>query len=263
MAMFTYSPQNLDTLLASSKNGDPLLRLEAEPLLGGIHTTHQNCKPLGQPSFKGESWAMCVMSTFLGFLFPHHLEVKGTNTFVELNGKLYPSLIREFYSNFQYRDGLLGGLSSFGSQLSDCEWESIAVVEMYKSCLLGPHYFLSGELTKVGPMTFQSRLMHYVIAYILFQQNTNPTQPTINDLKLVFAIWEGILFNWPSEILKVMFGIASSSSRLFAYEIFISRIIDHMEIDTFDVEFQLTNTCDHLVGEHLIHKMGINWITGQ
>ncbi|KAF1864566.1 hypothetical protein Lal_00043207 [Lupinus albus] len=60
-----------------------------------------------------------------------------------------------------------------------------------------------------------------------------------------------------------MFGITSSSSRLLAYGIFISRIIDHIEIDTSDVEFQLTNTRDHLVGEHLIHKMGIYWITGQ
>ncbi|KAF1874339.1 hypothetical protein Lal_00013782 [Lupinus albus] len=36
-----------------------------------------------------------------------------------------------------------------------------------------------------------------------------------------------------------------------------------MEINTSDVEFQLTNTREHLVGEHLIHKMGIYWYTGQ
>ncbi|KAF1896067.1 hypothetical protein Lal_00042329 [Lupinus albus] len=54
-----------------------------------------------------------------------------------------------------------------------------------------------------------------------------------------------------------MFGIASSSSRLLAYGIFVSRIIDHMEIDTSDVEVNLTNSHDHLLGEYLIHKMGI------
>ncbi|KAF1883531.1 hypothetical protein Lal_00003797 [Lupinus albus] len=74
---------------------------------------------------------------------------------------------------------------------------------------------------------------------------------------------EVILVNWPIEILKVLFGIATSSSRLLAYRIFISRIIDHVEIDTSDVDFQLTNTCDHLLGEHLIHKMGIYWLSGE
>ncbi|KAF1877056.1 hypothetical protein Lal_00033609, partial [Lupinus albus] len=189
--------------------------------------------------------------------FPHHLEVQGTNTFVELNGKLYPSLIREFYNNFQFKDGVymtmvkgkvivldedlflsVGGLSSSESPLGDCEneqWESFDVVDIYKSCLRGPHYFVLGELTK----------------------------PTIHDLKLLFAIREGILVNWFAKILKVMFGIATSSSRLLAYGIFISRIIDHVEIDTCEIDFHLTNTCDHLLGEHMIHKIGIYWLSGE
>ncbi|KAF1885844.1 hypothetical protein Lal_00042718 [Lupinus albus] len=95
-----------------------------------------------------------------GLMFPHHLELHDTNTFVEL----------------------------------------------------------LGELTNVGSLTIEIRLLHYVIAYILVQHNTNHAQP------------------------MVMFGIASSSSQLLSYGIFISRIIDHMDIDTSDVEFQLTNT---------------------
>ncbi|KAF1883554.1 hypothetical protein Lal_00037540 [Lupinus albus] len=35
-----------------------------------------------------------------GFRFPHQLEVQGINTLIELNGKLYPSLNRECYTNF-------------------------------------------------------------------------------------------------------------------------------------------------------------------
>ncbi|KAF1888375.1 hypothetical protein Lal_00036247 [Lupinus albus] len=77
----------------------------------------------------------------------------------------------------------------------------------------------------------------------------------------MFAIREGILVNWPAEILKVMSGIASSSSRMLAYGIFISRIIDYMEFETSDVHFQLTNTHYHLVGEYPIHKMGIYWLS--
>ncbi|KAF1896069.1 hypothetical protein Lal_00042331 [Lupinus albus] len=42
---------------------------------------------------------------------------------------------------------------------------------------------------------------------------------------------------------------------------FISRVIDHMEIDTSNVEIKLTNTHDHQLREYLIHKMGIYKIT--
>ncbi|KAF1881722.1 hypothetical protein Lal_00032193 [Lupinus albus] len=133
-------------------------------------------------------------------------------------GKIYPSLVREFYSNFQYKDGVymsivsgklitldeelflsVGGLSSFGSPLGDFEnesWESFDVVEMYKSSLRGPHFFKSGY------------------------------------------VW-------------------SSSSRLLPHGIFISRIIDQLDIDTSEVDFILTNTREHLVGDNLIHKMSI------
>ncbi|KAF1877053.1 hypothetical protein Lal_00033606 [Lupinus albus] len=59
-----------------------------------------------------------------------------------------------------------------------------------------------------------------------------------------------------------MSGISSSSSRLLAYGIFILSFIDHMEIDTLDVDVKLTNTHDHLIGEYLIQKMGIYWVAG-
>ncbi|KAF1896116.1 hypothetical protein Lal_00042882 [Lupinus albus] len=96
----------------------------------------------------------------------------------------------------------------------------------------------------------------------LYNRNTNPAQPATNNLKMIFAIKQGILVNWPAKFLKVMFGIATSSSRLLAYWIFISRVIDYMEIDTSDVEIKLTNTHDHQLCEYLIHKMGIYKIIG-
>ncbi|KAF1862165.1 hypothetical protein Lal_00026688 [Lupinus albus] len=126
---------------------------------------------------------------------------------------------------------------------------------MYKSCLRGPHYYEQGELTKVGSFSVENRFLHYVIAYILVQHNTNHAQPTINDLKLMFAIREGIMVNWPMEIIKVMSCIASSSSRLLAYGIFISRVIDHLRIDTSNVEMVNVNSRQHLVGDNLIQKM--------
>ncbi|KAF1864691.1 hypothetical protein Lal_00032009 [Lupinus albus] len=156
------------------------------------------------------------------FQFPHELEVQGTNTLIELHGKLYPSLIQEFYSNFTYKDRdymtmvrgkiivldadlflAIVGLSGSGAPLGDCEneqWETFDVVSMYKSCLRGPLYFIPGGLTKVGSLIIESSLLHYVIAYLLVQRYTNHAQPTTQDLKLMFAIREGILDCFHREI---------------------------------------------------------------
>ncbi|KAF1877169.1 hypothetical protein Lal_00015831 [Lupinus albus] len=180
---------------------------------------------------------------------------QGVIHFLELKGCIYPSLIREFYANFQYKNGdylrgklivldeeiflVVGGLASSVAPLGDYnndKWSDFDSTEMYKSCLRGPHY---------------------LIVYILVQCNTNQAQPTVNDLKLMFPIREGILVNWPSDILKVIDGIAKSSSRLLAYGIFISRVIDHLDIDTSYVEKLAVNSREHLVSDNLIHKMSI------
>ncbi|KAF1892706.1 hypothetical protein Lal_00042595 [Lupinus albus] len=219
-----------------------------------------------------------------GFQFPHELEVQGTNTFIELHGKFYPSLIREFYGNFVYKNGryitkvkgklivldeelflAVGGLSSSGEPLGNCEneqWDEFEALATYMSCLRDTVSVTPGGLTKVGSLTVENRLLHYIIAYMLVQRNTNHAQPTTIDLKMMFAIKHEILVNWPVEILRVMSEIASSSSTLLAYGIFISRIIDHMEINTSDVEIKLANMHDHQLDKYLIHKMGIYKITG-
>ncbi|KAF1862216.1 hypothetical protein Lal_00026740 [Lupinus albus] len=84
---------------------------------------------------------------------------------------------------------------------------------------IGLHYYVQGELTKAGSMNVEDRLLHYLIAYVLVKRNTNHPQPI------------GIIINWHVEILKVMSGITSYLSRLMAYEIFISRVVEHVGID--------------------------------
>ncbi|KAF1877061.1 hypothetical protein Lal_00033614 [Lupinus albus] len=215
---------------------DHPLPLVAEMVQGRIHTTLRICKQPDLLNFRVD--------------FPHQFQLQGANTFLEMQGKIYPSLVREFYRKLITLNEELflniGGLSSFGSPLGDCEneqWKSFDAVEIYKSCMCGPHYFVSGELTNVGSLTMENFLLHYLIAYILVQRNTSHAQHTINDLKLLFTIE------------KVMFGITSSPSRLLAYGIFISRVINHLEIDTSEVKFTLANTGENLFGEHFIQKM--------
>ncbi|KAF1892823.1 hypothetical protein Lal_00035467 [Lupinus albus] len=60
-------------------------------------------------------------------------------------------------------------------------------------------------------------------------------------------------------ILKVMLGIASSSSKFLAYGIFISYVIEHVGIDTSNEEIVFVNPRENLIDDILIHKIGV-WI---
>ncbi|KAF1895959.1 hypothetical protein Lal_00033911 [Lupinus albus] len=196
--------------------------------------------------------------------FPHDMEAQGTIQFMELKGQVYPALVREFYANFRYKDGKywsmisgnlfelnddifmnVGGLSSSGYSIGDCSW-------VYKSFLRGPHLYIQGQLTKAGSLSVENRLLHYIIAYILVQRNTNHAQPTVNDLRFMYAVK-----NNPEEILKIMNSVSLSQSKLLPYSIFISRIVDYLRIDVSDTIIVEYTDKDHLVGESLIHKMGI------
>ncbi|CAL0317027.1 unnamed protein product [Lupinus luteus] len=179
------------------------------------------------------------------FEFPHEFEAQGAVQFLELKGQVYPALVREFYANFRYKDG-------------DCGWvkETFDAGEVYKSFLRGLHLYIQGELTKAGSLSVENRLLHYLIAYILVQRNTNHAQPTLNDLHFMYAVKNNVMINWPKEILKVMYSVSTSQSKLLPYSIFISRVIEYLHIDVSDTIIIEYTDKDHLVGESLIHKMG-------
>ncbi|KAF1898717.1 hypothetical protein Lal_00028232 [Lupinus albus] len=198
------------------------------------------------------------------FSFPHDMEAQGTVQFLELKGQVYPTLVREFYANFRYKDGKywsmisgnlfelnddifmnVGGLSSSGYGIGDCSW----VKENFDPT--------EGQLTKAGSLSVENRLLHYIIAYILVQRNTNHAQPTVNDLRFMYAVKNNVMINWPEEILKIMSSVSLSQSKLLPYSIFISRIVDYLHINVSDTIIVEYTDKDHLVGESLIHKMGI------
>ncbi|KAF1866222.1 hypothetical protein Lal_00024221 [Lupinus albus] len=185
------------------------------------------------------------------FSFPHDMEAQGTIQFMELKGQVYPALVREFYANFRYKDGKywsmisgnlfelnddifmnVGGLSSSGYSIGDCSWvkENFDPTEVYKSFLRGPHLYIQGQLTKAGSLSVENRLLHYIIAYILVQRNTNHAQPTVNDLRFMYAVKNNYLH---------------------------LSIVDYLRIDVSDTIIVEYTDKDHLVGESLIHKMGI------
>ncbi|CAL0323049.1 unnamed protein product [Lupinus luteus] len=182
---------------------------------------------------------------------PTYVRYKDGSYWSMISGRLF-QLDEDLFMN-------VGGLSSNGYGIGDCAWvkESFDAGEVYKSFLRGPHLYIQGELTKAGSLSVENRLLHYLIAYILVQRNTNHAQPTVNDLRFMYAVKNNVLINWPEEILKVMYFVSASQSKLLPYSIFISRVVDYLHIDVSDTIIIEYTDKDHLVGESLLHKMGI------
>ncbi|KAF1878086.1 hypothetical protein Lal_00022744 [Lupinus albus] len=191
------------------------------------------------------------------FSFPHDMEAQGTIQFMELKGQVYPALVREFYANFRYKDGKYWSMIS--GNLFELHDDIFMNVGGLSSSVISkrPSLIHQGQLTKVGSLSVENRLLHYIIAYILVQRNTNHAQPTVNDLRFMYAVKNNLMINWPEKILKIMNSVSLSQSKLLPYNIFISRIVDYLRIDVSDTIIVEYTDKDHLVGESLIHKMGI------
>ncbi|CAL0306617.1 unnamed protein product [Lupinus luteus] len=152
------------------------------------------------------------------FEFPHEFEAQGAVQFLELKGQVYPALVREFYANFRYKDG------------------------SYWSMISGKLFELSEDLfMNVGGLSSNG----YGVGDCGWVKETFD------------AVKNNVMINWPEEILKVMYSVSTSQSKLLPYSIFISRVVEYLHIDVSDTIIIEYTDKDHLVGESLIHKMGI------
>ncbi|KAF1855455.1 hypothetical protein Lal_00043360 [Lupinus albus] len=92
------------------------------------------------------------------------------------------------------------------------------------------------------------------------ERNTNHAQPTVNDLRFMYAVKNNVMINWPEEILKIMNSVSLSQSKLLPYSIFISRIVDYLHIDVSDtIIVEYTNKDHWLVKASFIKWYGTTW----
>ncbi|KAF1884355.1 hypothetical protein Lal_00033531 [Lupinus albus] len=76
-----------------------------------------------------------------GFQFPLELEVQRANNFLEFHNNIFPSLVWEFYSNFQCKNGRFVSVLKEG----------------------GPHYYVQDEVTKDASITVENMILHYLM----------------------------------------------------------------------------------------------------
>ncbi|KAF1891607.1 hypothetical protein Lal_00008035 [Lupinus albus] len=145
-----------------------------------------------------------------GFEFPHQLNMHGVDTFLELHGKVYPSLIWEFYSNFQWKDGVfislvkgklitlieellleVGKFTCFKYPYGAFEnslWNTFERVKVYKWLLRNLNHYDARPKPKATSLAVEYRL-------ILVPCDANHDEPTTADLLLMFVIKERVIIH--------------------------------------------------------------------
>ncbi|KAF1884279.1 hypothetical protein Lal_00042931 [Lupinus albus] len=107
-----------------------------------------------------------------------------------------------------------------------------------------------GGLARFGrpyALAVEYRMMFTLLAYCLISQHTNHTEPTIDDLFLLFAIRERQRVNRPKLILLYMLEFSVATSGSLGYPLLISRIIEEALVDVSDKPFILTDISQHLL----------------
>ncbi|KAF1885941.1 hypothetical protein Lal_00018482 [Lupinus albus] len=186
--------------------------------------------------------------TEYGFVFPEFFKNHGLQVFVELHGKIYPSLIREFYSNFQHKNGIyqtmvkdkfivldedllvdVVGLDRFDHQYGYFEEKllnSFEPAKVYKSMLRDSQQDKATNRPQASALAVEYRLLHTLL--------------------------ENLRIDWPELMLLNMLEFSKSSGAL-GYQILISRIIEHALVDLSDIGYLITDPQEHLILGQYIH----------
>ncbi|KAF1858794.1 hypothetical protein Lal_00013717 [Lupinus albus] len=204
-----------------------------------------------------------------GFMFPDFLKNQGLQVLVEMHGKMYPSLIREFYSNLQCKNGVyqtmvknifiildedllvdVGGLGRFDHPYGYFEEKLLSAFEpvrAYKNMLRDSQRHLATSKPTVSTLAMEYRLLYTLLVYCLAPRDLHHDDPMEVDLYLVFALKEN-----PHLILLNKLGSSTSSGAL-GYPILISRIIEHALVDVSDTGYLITDPQENLILGQYIH----------
>ncbi|KOM29511.1 hypothetical protein LR48_Vigan715s000100 [Vigna angularis] len=185
---------------------------------------------------------------FYGFQFPDLFAVQGLTNLVEQKGCIYPDLIRVFYFNLRYRDGIISTkVKGVCIILDDDVWTNVAQLTIwddaikvhlglqdfnrlmtFQSFLRHPEQQTNRRQFLVGGFKVEERMIHYLIVWILCPRATNHAQCSKQDLLLLYGILNHIHIDWPALIADTMLGFITRG------RVLIHKDDDHPDEDEDD-----------------------------
>ncbi|KOM58003.1 hypothetical protein LR48_Vigan11g103600 [Vigna angularis] len=164
---------------------------------------------------------------FYGFQFSDLFVVQGLTNLVEQKGCIYPDLIRVFYFNLRYRDGIISTkVKGVRIILDDDVWTNVAQLTIwddavkvhlglqdfnrlmtFQSFLRNPEQQTNRRQLLVGGFKVEERMIHYLIVWILCPRATNHAQCSEQDLLLLILEYKGV--NVEGELVQAIQAVGS------------------------------------------------------
>ncbi|BAU03752.1 hypothetical protein VIGAN_UM171700, partial [Vigna angularis var. angularis] len=213
---------------------------------------------------------------FYGFQFPALFNDQGLSNLVEQNGCIYPDLIRVFYFNLRYRDGIISTkVKGVPIILDDDVWTNVAHLPIwddavkvhlglqdfdrlltFQSFLRHPEQQTNRRQLLVGGFKVEERMIHYLLVWILCPRATNHAQCSEQDLLLLYGILNHIHIDWPALIADTMVKAKKSHSYHLPYALLISRILEYKGVNIEGELVQATQVVGSEIGDTTFRQMG-------
>ncbi|KOM43124.1 hypothetical protein LR48_Vigan05g072800 [Vigna angularis] len=213
---------------------------------------------------------------FYGFQFPDLFAVQGLTNLVEQKGCIYPDLIRVFYFNLRYRDGIISTkVKGVLIILDDDVWTNVAQLTIwddavkvhlglqdfnrlmtFQSFLRHPEQQTNQRQLLVGGFKVEERMIHYLIIWILCPRATNHAQCSEQDLLLLYGILNHIHIDWAALIADTMVKAKKSHSYQFPYALLISRILEYKGVNVEGELVQAIQVVGSEIRDTTFHQMG-------
>jgi len=223
-------------------------------------------KPLITPKFIQSQWFVNRHFTIQNFLAE-----QGVKFFTEMQGTYYPDLVRAFYFNYKFKDGVgFTKVKGVDIILDDDIWENVAQFPIhdgtspiftadiegfnrifaYRSFMRRPDQEIGRQLL-AGPLKIDERLLHYLIVWILCPRGTNHAQCSEADLMIIYAMLNHIPIYWPSIILDTMLKAKRLPQYPLSYYLLISRICEYKGVNVSNEQSHKTTTTNKIAENSL------------
>ena len=210
------------------------------------------------------------------------LKDQSLRKFLEMNGNIYPDLIKVFYTNLKFEgNNIVSHVKGVDMEITYDVWTAVAdlkyfglrinkgnldvvedfnKVQYYKSCLKNQNAQV--RACSVGGLRLDERLLTLIVTWILTPRGSNHFVLTEEDLVYIYCIMKKIIINWIHIIKEHMQKTIRLSDYHYPYAVLISNFLLYFEVNLEDETSELVKSTQEMNNRSL-SKMGFTKIGGK
>ncbi|KOM55221.1 hypothetical protein LR48_Vigan10g111300 [Vigna angularis] len=177
-----------------------------------------------------------------GFHFQEWIETQGLSTFVQMKGDWYPNLVRVFYNNLKFVDGVIQSrVKGVNVHIDNNVWLQVAGLKAE-----GLFSHLRNSETN---MWLKKRDVYRNWLRFLGRMTTK-------DVFLLYAIKNDVPTNWMAVIKDHMIDVGLNQAQYLPYVVFISKFLTLQGVDV-NGEKKCSCNCSNVINRNTLTSIGL------